>query len=307
MIDEYIDGLIDRWCETVPRVMKPRMILLANSALGWRVQLYFGTLVHNIVGLFSKVSTDEKMELAMREGSEQLDDSMAKLTRFVKGQMLLLARLEARGRAIRFGGALLLMMLSALGVVATRAPGMGVMAAALGVLWLSMAIECRYAPISGGIRQQYLTATLLRTGAVGLMMIHYFSSYAARGLPSNVVMQCALLIMLSVHIVLFAALVLLNTRQPLFLRVLAGVTGAVPAMTAAAAAALAAALLFRPWPQPLLGVLSALGALLAFLGEELTTIHNLGGIRLKYHSIWVCLLTVGGFALMLLGAWTVAP
>ena len=55
-------------------------------------------------------------------------------------------------------------------------------------------------------------------------------------------------------------------------------------------------------------LLSAYGEnLQAFLGEELITVSNLGGIRLKYHSIWVCLLTIGGFTLMLLGAWTVAP
>ena len=71
------------------------------------------------------------------------------------------------------------------------------------------------------------------------------------------------------------------------------------------------ALALSKYSDQLLGsvnaVLGALGASLAFLGEELITVSNLGGIRLKYHSIWVCLLTIGGFTLMLLGAWTVAP
>ena len=307
MIDEYFDSLVDRWCEAVPRAMKPRMILLANSSPGWRMQLYFGTLGRNIAGLFSRVSTEDRMELTLREGSEQIDDGLARLARFFKEQVTMLALLDERGRSIRFCGALLLTLLAALGVVATRSGGMAVMASSLCMLWLSTAVESDYRPISRGIRQTYLAGTLLRTGAIGLMLLHYFFSYAAQGLPSNVVLQCAMLITLTIHAVLFVALVMLNTRQPLFLRALSAVTGAVPAMTAAAAAALAASWLFRPWPLPLLGVLGALGAALAFLGEELITVSNLGGIRLKYHSIWVCLMTVGGFTLMLLGAWTVAP
>lgn len=307
MLDEFFERLVDQACEVVPRVMRPRIILLANSALGWRLNLYFGTLGRNVAMLFSRVSTEEMMDLTMREGSEQIDDGLARLTRMLRGQVTRLARLDARGGSIRFCGALLLAMLAALGVVATRSGGMGVTAASLCMLWLSTAVENGYAPVSRGIRQTYLTGTLLRTGAIGLMMLHYFFRYAAQGLPSNVVLQCAMLIMLTAHAVPFLALVLLNTRQPLFLRALAGVTGVVPAMTAAAAAALAASWLYRPWPLPLLGVLGALGAFSAFLGEELIAVYNLGGIRLKYHSIWVCLLTVGGFALMLLGAWTVAP
>lgn len=307
MLDEFFERLVDHFCEVVPRVMKPRMILLSDSALGWRLQLYFGTLKHNTAALFSRVSTEEMMDLTMREGSEQIDDGLARLTRMLRGQVTRLARLDARGRSIRFCGALLLTMLAALGVVATRSGGMGITASSLCMLWLSAAVESGYAPISRGIRQTYLMGTLLRTGAIGLMMLHYFFGYAAQGLPSNVVLQCAMLIMLTAHAVPFLLLVMLNTRQPLFLRALAGVTGVVPAMTASAAAALAASWLFKPWPQPLLGVLGALGALFAFLGEELIAVYNLGGIRLKYHSIWVCLLTVGGFALMLLGAWTVAP
>ena len=73
MIDEYFDRLVDRWCEAVPRAMRPRMILLANSAIGWRMQLYFGTLGRNIAGLFSRVKDETQMDLTLREGSEQID------------------------------------------------------------------------------------------------------------------------------------------------------------------------------------------------------------------------------------------
>ena len=109
------------------------------------------------------------------------------------------------------------------------------------------------------------------------------------------------------YAVLYLGLVLFNRRQPAVLRLLAGATGVMPALTAAAALALCASYLFRPWPLPAAGVMSAAGAMLAFLCDELITIKNLGGIRLKYYSIWVCLLLVGGYFLMLLGAWVNTP
>lgn len=307
MIDEYVDRLVDHWCEVVPRVTRPWIILLKNSSPGWRIELYFGTLGRSMESAFLSVNTEEKMDRALDEGSEQIDEGLNRLKWMFKRQLVLMARLDAQGHTLRFCGALLLMLMAALGVVATGGGGMGIMAASLCMLWLSMAVESDYAPVCGSIRQTYLVGLLLRTGAIGMMMLHTFSRYAAQGLPSNVVLQSTLLVMLGIHAVLFAVLVLFNARQPLFLRVLAGLTGTVPAMTAAAAEALAAAWLFQPWPMPVSGILGALGALLAFLGEELILMNNLGGIRLKYHSIWVYLLTIGGFMMMLLSVWLAAP
>lgn len=284
--------------------MKPRMILLANSSIGWRMQLYFGTLGRNIASLFSRVSIEEQMDITLREGSEQIDDGLAKIAGFFREQVLLLARLDGQGRSIRFCASLFVMLLAVLGVMTTGHSGMGVMAASACMLWLSTAMESGYAPISRGVRQQYLAVTLLRTGAIALMLVHYFFSYTRQGVPSNVVLQSAMIIMLAIHLALYLSMVMLNTRQPLFLRALSGLTGTATALTAAASCALCASCLFRPWPLPLSGIMSALGAILAFFGDELITIHNLGGIRLKYHSIWVCLLLSAGFVLMLLGAWT---
>lgn len=304
MIDEYFDKLVDRWCQIIPRYIKPRMIRIANSSIGWRMQLYFGTLGRNIARLFSRMSTEEQMDITLREGSEHIDDGLAQIAAFFREQVMLLARLDERSRSMRFCASLFLMMLSVLGVVATGYNAMGMMAASLCMFWLSAAVESDYAPISRGIRQKYLASTLLRSGAIALMLIHYFFSYTRQGVPSNVVLQSAMIIMMVIHVVPYLALVMLNTRQPLFLRALSGLTGVATAMTAAAACALCASCLFRPWPLPFSGIASALGALLAFLGDELIILHNLGGIRLKYHSIWVCLLLCAGFALMLCGAWT---
>ena len=131
MIDEYFDRLVDRWCQSIPRYMKPRMIRIANSSIGWRMQLYCGTLGRNIARLFSRMSAEEQMDITLREGSEQIDDSLAKIAAFFREQVMLLARLDERSRSMRFCASLFLMMLAVLGVVATGHNAMGMMAASL--------------------------------------------------------------------------------------------------------------------------------------------------------------------------------
>jgi len=304
LLDEFFERLIDRLSESIPAAVRPRMILLSNSSIGWRLMLYFGTAYEKVRAAFTHISNEDNMDLFLRETAEKGDDSIARIVGFFKEQLTLFSRLESRGRTIRFTGMLFLLMLAVLGIVPTGKPGMGVMAASLCVMWLSVAVESDYKPVSGVIHQQYLAATLLRTLSISLMLIHYVSSYTARGVPNNIVLQSAMIIMLVIHGLLFFALVLLNTRQPLFLRALSAVTGCAPALTAASALALAASCISRPWPLPLSGVLGALGALLAFAGDQLITMTHLGGIRLKYYSIWVCLLMTGGFVLMLFGVWT---
>lgn len=304
MIDEFFERLIDRLSERVPAAVRPRWILLSDSSVGWRAKLYFGTAFGKVRAAFTHISNEDNMDLFLRETAERSDDRIARIFGFLKEQLTLLSRLESRGRTIRFTGMLFLLMLAVLGVAATGKPGMGVMSASLCVMWLSVAVESDYKPVSGVIRQQYLAATLLRTLSISLMLIHYVSSYTARGVPNNIVLQSAMIIMLVIHGMLFLALVFLNTRQPLFLRALSAVTGCAPALTAAAALALAASCISRPWPAPLSGVLGVLGTLCAFMGDQLITMTHLGGIRLKYYSIWVCLLMTGGFALMLFGVWT---
>ncbi|MFR2020485.1 MAG: hypothetical protein ACLS6G_08280 [Christensenellales bacterium] len=53
---------------------------------------------------------------------------------------------------------------------------------------------------------------------------------------------------------------------------------------------------------------AALGATGTFLGDGLMAANALGGIRLKYESVWEWLLLCGGLTLMTVGAWlTAAP
>lgn len=321
MIDEYFERLIDRLCESVPRAYKPWKIRYHTTAFGWRWLLYSSAAKDKIFALLGNIKNEDTANRAMDEAAERSSRQLQKIRIFFKEQAVWVPRLEKWGRTIRFTASLLMMIMAVLGAAMMTAQeriypvqalgsgrsGMAVMAASLCLLWLSAAMESGYEPVAGGVRQRYVASTLLRTGSASLLLISYFGSYVAQGVPSNVVLQSAMIIMLFIHAVLYLGLVLFNRRQPAVLRLLAGATGVMPALTAAAALALCASYLFRPWPLPAGGVLIALGAMLAFLCDELITIKNLGGIRLKYYSIWVCVLMVGGYFLMLLGAWINTP
>ena len=322
MIDEYFERMIDQLCESVPKAWKPFKIWLNSTPPGWRIHLYSSAMKKTVFSLLGNFKNEDTANRAMEEATEKSDRQIKAITEFFKEQAVWVPRLERWGRTIRFCAALIMMMMAVLGAAAMTAQGrvypaqriigvgrsgMALMAASLCMLWLSSAVEGGYAPIAEGIRQRYIAGMLLRTGSMALILVGYLGSYSAQGVPSNVVLQSAMIIMLFIHAVLFLGLVAFNTRQPLILRVLAGATGVLPALTASAALAVCASYLFRPWPLGAAGVLTALGALLAFLCDELIMIKNLGGIRLKYYSIWVCLLMIGGYLLMLLGAWMNTP
>lgn len=322
MIDEYFERMIDRLCEDIPKTVYPWKVRMQNTAFGWRIKLYFDAAKGTVMKLLGNIKNEDTANRAMDEVTEKSEKQIKKAKEFFREQAVWVPRLERWGRTIRFCASLAMMAMAVLGLAAMTAAqrigpasrmigsgrsGMAVAAASICLLFLSTAMESGYRPVSGGVRQTYLAATMLRTGSLALMLIGYLGSYVAQGVPSNIVLQSAMIIMLVIHAVLFFGLVMFNRRQPLFLRALAGVTGVMPALTAAGAVSLCASYLFRPWPLPAAGALSALGAILAFLGDELITIKNLGGIRLKYYSIWVCLLIVGGYFLMLLGAWVHTP
>ncbi|MDO5298446.1 MAG: hypothetical protein Q4F18_03400 [Clostridia bacterium] len=303
MIDEFFERKVDEWCERVPAALKPRLIRLANSSVGWRIYLYAASAGRSIAGAFGHIRSEDDMDVFMRETAERGDEGIAWLKRFARRRKAMLARMDDALRRGRFAAVLYLLILSVLGVCARGTRPMAVMAMSLCVLWLATAVDAGYEPVCGGIRQRYLFSALARVASVSLLLLSYFDSYLRQGVPSNVVLQSAMIVTLVIHATLQLALVVFNTRQPLLLRALAAIAGTAPALTAAAAIALAASLVARTWPLPAAGVMSAAGAVLAFLGEELVSIVHLGGIRLKYGSIWMSLFTLGGFALMLAGAW----
>lgn len=303
LLDEWVERTVDRLCVAVPAYIRPRAILLVNSGFIWRVFLYLGSLGRTIAGALVHIRSEEDMDLFMRETAERSDDRIAQMARFLRRRAGIFAVLDDAGLRLRFGCTLFLVALAALGMLAVGGAEMAACAAAACLLWLSVAIESGYEPVCGALRQRYLAALFLRTGALTVFLPEYFAGYLRFGVSSNVVLQSAMIVMLGIHLTLFFTLIFLNTRQPLFLRALSLLLGAAPALTAAAAVALAAAGLAQAPLFAAAGVLRAAGALMAFLGDRLMEITSIGGIRLRYNAIWVWLLICGGFFLMLMGAW----
>lgn len=303
MIDEFFERKLDELSEWAPKYFRPRMTRMANSSVGWRLNLYASWAVGGVKNALRQIKSEEEVDTFFKEMEERMDDRLLGFNEALErgGGMLRLA--DDFCRRQRFMTALLLMLLSALGVCALGTRALGVMALSTCLLWLSTAMETGYSPVCGGLRQRFLTGTVLRMTAVSLVIISEFDGYMSRGVPSNIILQSAMIGALGVHAIFSLGLVVFNTRQPLLLRALATIGGCAPALAAAASLAHAASLFAEPWPLPMAGMVSATGAVMAFLGEELVNIHNLGKIRLKYYCLWSYLLTMGGFTLLIASAW----
>ena len=280
MLDEWMEQKVDEACEAVPAYVNPRKIRLASSHAGWRLYLYGSSIKRAVCGFFVHIKTADDMDLFLRETAERSDTTLNHIKRFFREKARLLAVLDDAGMRLRFVTACLLL--------------------------LSAAMELGYEPICAGVRQRYLFSVAFRMLALAAPLADYFAQYRADGVTSNVVLQCAMIAMLSVHLAIFFALICFNRRQNLLLRVLSGVTGVFPALTASAAVTLAVANLAQPIGLAIAAMLRAAGTVAAFLGDRLIASGALGGIRLKYESVWEGLLLCGGLSLMLIGAWLTA-
>ena len=306
MLDEWMEEKVDEACEAVPAYVNPRKIRLASSHVGWRLYLYGSGLKRAVSGFFVHIRSEQDMDIFLRETAERSDTALLNLRRFLKEKARLLAVLDDAGMRLRFAATLFLFGLAALGTLAVGGREMALCALAACLLLLSAAMELGYEPICAGVRQRYLFSVVLRTLGLTAPLADYFLKYQMNGVANNVVLQCAMIVMLGIHLALFFALICFNRRQNLLLRVLSGVLGVFPALTASAAAALAVASLAQPMGLAAAAILRAAGAVGAFLGDRLIAVSALGGIRLKYESVWEGLLLGGGLTLMIVGAWLTA-
>ena len=297
---------VDEACEVVPAYVNPRKIRLASSHVGWRLYLYGSSLKRAVSGFFVHIRSEQDMDIFLRETAERSDTAIARVKQFLKEKARLLAVLDDAGMRLRFAATLFLFGLASLGTLAVGGREMALCALTACLLLLSAAMELGYEPLCAGIRQRYLFSIGLRTLALTVPLADYFGKYLMAGVASNVVLQCAMIVMLGVHLALFLALICFNRRQSLMLRALSGVLGVFPALTAAAATALAVANLAQPMGVAAAAIVRALGAVSVFLGDQLMAVSALGGIRLKYESVWEWLLLCGGLTLMMVGAWLTA-
>ena len=301
MIDEWFERWVDRLCDAVPRRARPLMVRLSGTAPGWRLYLYASALWGKIAGAFSSISSEENVDTLIDEMMNR-DGGIEHIYIGAEISARLLAA-QARLTRARFPALLYLLALSALCALSSGGALAGGCAAAVALTWLAEGMELGAPSICGAVRQRYLWAEGLRALADGALLLVFFRRYAAGSLPLNVVLQAAMVVTLFIHAALFLALSAFNRRQPLLLRALWGVLGALPALSAAAAVALAASRLAAPGLTLAAVISAAVGAALVFLARELGEMERLGGIRLRYGALWQSLALLGGLALILAGAW----
>ena len=306
MIDEVFEWVVDELCVRVPAYCRPRAIAASASPLGWRLNLYAGTAVRAVSTLLRQVHTDEGLETFMQDAMLRRSGGFPTLRRIERACANAGTAFVSVCRRGRFAAALFLTLLSTLCVCATGAAQAAACAASACLWWLSIAMEEEYPPVCNRVRQRYLAATLLRGACMLPLLFGFFARYARLGVPSNVVLQSAMVITMFLHAALFLAMIAFNRRQQAFLRALVGVLGFVPALTAAAAIAAAVASLSEGILPAAGAVLGAAGALLAFAGDETVSLTSLGALRLRFGAVYRFLLPAVGFALMLGGAWLTA-
>ena len=304
VIDEFFDKLVDDACVEVPRYLKPRVIKWTDSAFGWRICLYVVCLLRWLKNAFRNIRDEEQAETFVREALARGGDQLGELAMLLARGYAWLCRLEERGMKLRFTGLLFLTMLSPLCVLATGSAAAAGCAAAMALFFLAEGMESAYPPVAGGVRQRYLAAMLLRGGGYAALTLSLFRLYASGGLPTNIVLQSAMIVMMFVHAVLFLAFAAFERQQMPVLRVLTGVLGLLPAL--AGAAALAAAASMMGGAAAAAGVCLAAGAVVLFMMEEARMIFEIGLVQARFAGLVIALMMLLGCALLLCGAWTAA-
>ena len=302
MLDEWFEGVVDRLCVSVPARVKPWLVRLSGTGIGWRILLYASSLGRVVAGAFGSISSEETIDSFLKETveSEAQGPGLEELRSALQKRLIRLSLCLDRAR---LPAVLFLLALSALGMAAVGGRYMAACTAAMGFFFLTEGLETGYPPVCRGVRQRFLLALMLKTAGCGALLLGFYGSYARQQVTTNVVLQSTMLAMLGIHALLFFALTAFNRRQPLLLRALSGVLGALWALCAAAAIALAASQLAAPPVRLAAALGAALGALLLLLALELDTMTQLGAIRLRYGGLWQTLLRLAGLTLVLLSAW----
>ena len=92
----------------------------------------------------------------------------------------------------------------------------------------------------------------------------YYIHYQSRGGANNMMLQGMLIFTLLTHLVLFTVVVLPNRQQSLFLRVLSGVLGIIPALLVANVVSYSASIMGMGTGGLVGGILRILGAMLRY-------------------------------------------
>ena len=298
-LDEMFDQWIDKLCEGVPAIFRKLYLKVGRTHLGWHILLFFNSLGRKMGDILKIFSSDEEMNRFLSEFPARFIPTVS----LIAGNRDQEHDFHLSARGTRFRMLLALLILSAFGVAFSSGPDMAVCALSLALSFLGSAVSLPYRPISGNLRQIFVEGRILYAASFTVLLGHWFRQYLRNGIASNIFLQSAMLIALILHFSVFLAVIAFNRRQHLFLRLLDGLTGILPALAAAAATSLL--------PQAISGegaaaaLACALAAWMLFASDRIESLEVLGGITVHFGQIITGALTGAGYFLLLVSAWQV--
>ena len=202
---------------------------------------------------------------------------------------------------LRFRLILALLFLAVLGAVFSPGRRMAACVLSFAFFFLGCAVSLPYRPIAGNLRQTWVEGKILSSAGFTALLLLWFREYLQNGIASNVFLQGTMMIAMLLHFSVYLATIAFNHQQHIFLRLLDGLTGILPALAAAAASCLLPAAFGGGGAAAALGC--AMGAWMLFVSDRLESVSALGGMPLPYISLITALLTAAGCFLLLLSAW----
>ncbi|MBQ8093441.1 MAG: hypothetical protein IJ242_07690 [Clostridia bacterium] len=303
VIDQKFDSWVDRLVVQAPVLLRIVGIRIAGSRLGWHLCLIMASIRNAIGGLFVHFRSENDMDLFLDDTTEQLQGGLGSLKQFFSRQFEWLIAIDSAGAGLRFYTQLFLIALAGFGCVFSGTWEIAAAAVCILLNWVSTAFELSYKPVTGKIRQVYIAARIIAAMSMLCPVIFYYVHYRDRGVANNMLLQAMMIFMLLTHLVLYAIIILPNRRQPLFLRILSGVLGIMPALLVAATVSFSATQMGSGIEEIVRGIVRILGAILLFLGDRLEALYSLGSMRLPFSVFLLWFNNTFGLLFLVLAAW----
>lgn len=302
-IDQKFNGFVDRAVVRVPAFFRLTGIRIARQHAGWHIWLILVSFRNAVSHLLGHFRSEDDMDLFLDDTAEHLGDRFSALKSIFGRQMSWLVAIDTAGDRLRFALKLFFIALSACGCALIGTWELASLAFLFGVSWLSTAFDLSYKPVIGRLRQVYIGARLLSALSMLIPAMMYYIHYQSRGGANNMMLQGMLIFTLLTHLVLFTVVVLPNRQQSLFLRVLSGVLGIIPALLVANVVSYSASIMGMGTGGLVGGILRILGAMLLFISDRLESLYSLGSLRFMFSEFFLVICELTGGFLLLMSAW----
>ena len=304
---EWIDGQFNRFVDRavihVPAFFRLTGIRIARRHLGWHIWLILVSIRNAVSHILGHFRSEDDMDLFLDDAAEHLGDRFSALKMLMNRQMEWLVAIDMAGGHLRFILMLFITALSACGSAVIGTWEIASLSVMFVISWLSTAFDLAYKPVIGRIRQVYIAARLLSALSMLIPAMMYYIHYRDRGVANNMMLQGMLIFMLLTHLVLFIVMIIPNRQQSLFLRVLSGILGIIPALMVANVVSYSATIMGMGLNGFVGGAMRILGVLLLFLGDRIESLRSLGSLRFMYSEFFLFIGDVTGCILLLTSAW----